>query len=240
MRGGVRYVRRWHVTASGVIGAWPSNQPVEAYNKGVKEHKIRGLRKPFSDVCDNLLPNLVTLDSKLLTEPINRAVDVVPPYMVKKASLLRAGDVGELSPVPAEVKQRVFYVNTKKFAMSQPGGKKVDAARIRDYTSSVDAVQVQRPAGVGTVQAFEQKFMSLHRVYFDRSLHLVQGKIPAGGPAGAWRCDCKGFWSKAVCAHVLKVKDKVGEFNIKQAMAKLPTTKGRTSQKNKGGLYRDS
>ena len=158
----------------------------------MKEHKIRGLRKPFSDVCDNLLPNLVTLDSKLLTEPINRAVDVVPPYMVKKASLLRAGDVGELSPVPAEVKQRVFYVNTKKFAMSQPGGKKVDAARIRDYTSSVDAVQVQRPAGVGTVQAFEHKFMSLHRVYFDRSLHLVQGKIPAGGPAGAWRCDCKG------------------------------------------------
>jgi len=48
----------------------------------------------------------------------NRAVDVVPPYIVKNASLLQAGDVGELSPVPADVKQRVFYVNTKKFAAS--------------------------------------------------------------------------------------------------------------------------
>ena len=231
---------RWHISASGVVGAWPSNQPLEAYNKTIKNNKITVLRSELDKLCHTLLPELVCVDSKLLTGPIDRATGITPSEVVEAAASMKTGDVGELAGARngRQDRARVFFVNSSGWRMDGPNPKKVDAARMKAYIASVDTARV---TSIHDVKEFEAKYMSLHRVLFDATLHLEPGPIPADGAAGAWRCDCKAFWMNAVCSHVLKVKNILGEYDLPRAAQPLPKNKkrGRRSQKNAGPLVRD-
>ncbi|KAK3252794.1 hypothetical protein CYMTET_37928 [Cymbomonas tetramitiformis] len=52
-----------------------------------------------------------------------------------------------------------------------------------------------------SVEKFCERYLSLHKVWFDPNFELEEGVQP-----GLWRCDCKGFFHSVVCSHVLKVR----------------------------------
>ena len=109
-------VYRWHITASDVVGAWSSAQPIEPYNKGVKANKIIRLRAPFEQVWTTPISALLQIDGKDLCEPIARAVpkNIGPSEVIEVANTYKATNVGEFQRRIVDANKRVFFLNNRE------------------------------------------------------------------------------------------------------------------------------
>jgi hypothetical protein len=98
------------------------------------------------------------------------------------------------------VEKQGYHINTADYV-----GTKVTLGRILKYKKSLEGT-----AGFGTsVEEFEEEYMSLHRVFYNKNLGNGKGK-----PSGGWQCECKGFWHSRQCAHVFVVEAVRKERNL--------------------------
>ena len=211
-----------------MVGAWPSSQALESYNNGVKAYKVTGLRAPFDQIFETTLPEILYLDSKALCGPIHRAAakNLIPSELIETALKYKVVDFKVVGDVQATPEFLVFYFNCHGTTRA------VTTSRINDYVRSVDTVNVN--TGNLTFEGFVEKYCSLHRVKYDCTLDLRPGQeLP-----GEWLCDCKMFWMKVVCSHVLKVKSYLGHIDLAKAAEALPKNKKKGPQPaSRGALH---
>jgi hypothetical protein len=67
-----RELYRWFVTASGVPGALPSSQPIEAYNKNIKGHFMGTTRVRLDAALETHFPQWLLCNGAELTGDITR------------------------------------------------------------------------------------------------------------------------------------------------------------------------
>jgi hypothetical protein len=211
---------RWFVTASGVPGVLPSSQPQESYHKQVKANKIFSLRARMDHMIHDQVPALLLFDSMDLTGNMGSFVpDLLPSEVVEKAAGYKPVDIQEY---PAN--SRMYYVNTGDFK-----GTKVSVVRCFNY--QVSAVPRVAPTST-TLASFQKTYMGLH---------LVQPITAPGVGQQPYKCDCKGYWHSLVCAHVLAVRNLLGEMSLSEAMDNLPVRQARgRKRKSKGAWYRQT
>ena len=189
---------RWFITASGVAGVEPSSQPIEAWHKRLKYSTMGGTRVAMDTLLTTELPNTVYLESLDLVGPVRRKVEIeISECLEKAAEYDLKKDVLEQPTRTSE-----YFINTSEYV-----GMTVTATRVTKYKKSLEGT-----AGFGTsVEKFEEDYMSLHRVFYNKD--LGNGK---DATRGGWQCDCKGFWHSRQCAHIYVVQAVRKERNLVQ------------------------
>ena len=195
----------WFSTASGIPGLVPSSNHIEAWNRGTKHDKNVRLRARLDTMLETEFDKLINADFTNLTSPIASFVaGVVPAELVHKAA---AYDIkADILEYPLD--SGVYYINKGRVK-----GQKITEARIRKYEASL--TEELELKGL-TLASFEQSFMSLHKV--------VALKPPHPGPF-PFSCDCKGYYHKVVCSHILAVRELRGEVVLAEEVAPLPKNK---------------
>ncbi|KAK3264238.1 hypothetical protein CYMTET_27010 [Cymbomonas tetramitiformis] len=201
---------RWYYGASGIPGVEPSSQPIESYNKDTKQNKILNLRCQMDELLTKGLPELLWLDGQDHTGAIHRRVpaDLMPSELLEKAACFSNADILEY---PAS--SGVYYLNRKAKM-----GCAVTSERVIDYVGGLNGTaKIDKRL---STDRFCEKYLSLHKVWFDPEFELEEGEQP-----GLWVCDCKGFFHSVVCSHVLKVKSLTDGLRLEAATEMLPKRK---------------
>ncbi|KAK3253932.1 hypothetical protein CYMTET_36839 [Cymbomonas tetramitiformis] len=197
-------------TASGIPGVEPFSQPIESYNKDTKQNKILNLRCQMDELLTKSLPELLWLDGQDHTWPIFRRVpeDLLPSELLEKAAGFTDTDILEYPPDSG-----TFFLN-RKLKLDTA----VNANRVVEYLGGLNgAAKVDKRL---SVEKFCERYLSLHKVWFDPNFELEEGVQP-----GLWRCDCKGFFHSVVCSHVLKVRSLKNGLRLEAATELLPKRK---------------
>lgn len=200
----------WWCGASRVPGAGPTNNPLEALNKDIKD--VIDKRCTMTEFIDTGFPRfLAATAQRRCPSVLLRDVGHDQTRLLQEGVLPRAVVDSAISMVQtkkAVVRTKLtsglyrYYVSSSSYLNSQITNERVEARRKR-FADGAD------PAEPSTVP---ESFDALHARRC--SIHVVE-VVVAPGLKNRLQCDCKGYWvSSYLCSHVLAAAHHEGVINL--------------------------
>ena len=210
---------RWNVSASGVPGADPQQQPIESSHRDAKRDRYGqgpGVKVTIGVFChESIGKQLRDASANAGQEPIT----LVAGGTVSREVYLRAKEM-----VYVETGFSNFFKVSKIFKLGRIGVVGVDGYIFNssnhlwqsDKENKVTAEMCRVFLKSVIYGRFKDQTTWLEAQRIASQLHFVRMPSP-----GTYMCDCKAFWHGAECSHVEAAKHLKGDINILHELRKI-------------------
>ena len=207
---------RWYVAASGIPGVMPTSNPIEAYNRQIKQQRLVALRASTQFLLTYGLPTLVTLDTHILGNNNFIYTQKYPafPSRVYVAHKMLNMDYLQVSSDDGMEVNTYFNAGWWYFQNGRNARKLcVSEERVEKYEAGLRGER----GNCRKLGSYKCMFLSLSKVTCMNNDYENA------------RCDCKYFWRGGCCQHILLCRhlDWNDDYSLQDESQPLQATRRR-------------